>query len=392
MRWDWLTAELQRLDQSQLRRGRHVTRSLSDGWCERDGVRLRDFASNDYLNLAGHESLREAAETAVREGGVGARASALISGRSPWHEHLEQRLAEFERQPAALLFPTGMAANIGTIAALVSPDDVVFCDRFNHASLVDGCRLSGSKLRVYRHDALDKLEHELAKASEAPRRWVVTDTVFSMDGDIAPLPALCDLAERYQAEMIVDEAHGTGVFGSTGRGVCEWLGVEDRVAVRIGTLSKAVGCLGGFVAGPQVLIDYLWNTARSQMFSTALPPAVCAAAVTALDLIDQHPEWMGELLSRATRFRQRLGELGITVPPSACGPIVPIVIGDAARTMTIARQLEARGFLVGAIRPPTVPQGTARLRVTMTLSQKDEAIDDLIAALIETTGSCQYGI
>ncbi len=383
-RWDWLTAALQRLDESQLRRKQHASRPLPNGGCERDGRRLRDFANNDYLNLAGDERLRAAAESALKDNGVGARASALICGRTPWHECLEQRLAAFERQPAALLFPTGMAANVGTIAALVRAEDVVFCDRFNHASLVDGCRLSGARLRVYRHDALDKLEQELTKASDAPRRWIVTDSVFSMDGDLAPLPVLCDLAERYRAELIVDEAHGTGVFGPTGRGVCEMMHVEDRVAVRIGTLSKALGCLGGFVTGPQVLIDYLWNTARTQMFSTALPPAICAAAVAAIEIIDQQPQLMAELQSRVASFHEQLATHHLAVPTSARGPIVPILIGDAARTMNIAARLEERGFLVGAIRPPTVPQGTARLRVTITLAHDDDAINELAAALAET--------
>lgn len=383
MPWDWLAAELQLLDGAQLRRQRRVCRPLPGGWCERDGHRLRDFASNDYLNLATDDRLRVAAEAALKEYGVGARASALICGRTEWHERLEQRLAVFERQPATLVFPTGMAANVGTIAALVRPDDVVFCERFNHASLVDGCRLSGAKLRVFRHDVLDKLESELIKASAAPRRWIVTDSVFSMDGDIAPLRELCDLAERHHAEIILDEAHGTGVFGPTGRGVAELMHVEDRIAVRIGTLSKALGCLGGFVTGPQVLIDYLWNTARTQMFSTALPAAICAAAIEAIDIVDQTPQMMSDLLARAASFREKLAAYEIFVPHGVCGPILPIIVGEAARTMHIAAELEHRGFLVGAIRPPTVPQGTARLRITVTLAHDDAALSALTAALAE---------
>lgn len=384
--WDWLEAALQRLDESQLRRRQHVCRPLPNGWCECDGHRLRDFASNDYLNLATNDRLRQAANSATEEYGVGARASVLICGRTPWHARLEQRIAAFEREPAAIVFPTGMAANVGTIAALVSPEDVVFCDRFNHASLVDGCRLSGAKLRVYRHDALEKLASELDKASGAPSRWIVTDSVFSMDGDVAPLPELCDLAERYGAELIVDEAHGTGVFGPTGRGVCELMHMEDRVAVRIGTLSKALGCLGGFVTGPQVLIDYLWNTARTQMFSTALPAAVCAAAVAAIDIVDEQPQRVTELQSRSDRFRQLLAANNITVATSVCGPIIPIIIGDATRTMAIAEHLEERGFLVGAIRPPTVPQGTARLRVTITLAHDDTSLTELATTLAQAIG------
>lgn len=379
-RWDWLAAKLEHLGANQLRRQRRCYIPLAGGWCERDGRRLRDFASNDYLNLAADERVRAAAASALEQG-VGSRASALICGRTPWHEQLEHRLARFEHQPAAILFPTGMAANMGTIAAIVSPDDVVYCDRFNHASLVDGCRLSGAKLRVYRHDDLGHLEKDLSKSAAASRRWIVTDTVFSMDGDIAPLPELCDLAERYQAELIVDEAHGTGVFGPTGRGVCEAQGVEDRVAVRIGTLSKALGGLGGFVTGPQELIDYLWNTARTQIFSTALPGSLCAAATAAIDLVEQHPEMIARLRTLAAGFRRDLSARGITVSERVCGPIVPILIGDAARTMKIAAELDHRGFLVGAIRPPTVPNGTARLRITVTLAHDETALTELADAV-----------
>ncbi len=382
-RWDWLTTELQRLDEGQLRRHRHSVRVLPNGWCERDGRRLRDFASNDYLNLAGDERLRSAAEAVLSDHGVGARASALICGRSPWHERLEQQLAVFEHQPAALLFPTGMAANVGTIATLVKSDDVLFCDRFNHASLVDGCRLSGAQLRIYRHDDLDKLARELAKSQNMRRRWIVTDSVFSMEGDLAPLPELCDLAEQYGAELIVDEAHGTGVFGASGRGVAERQGVEDRIAVRIGTLSKALGCLGGFVTGPEALIDYLWNTARTQMFSTALPPGICAAASAAVEIITHHPELMADLQARAAMLRGMLVKRGVPVSDRVCGPIVPINIGIAMRTMQIAAKLEQRGFLVGAIRPPTVPHGTARLRITVTLAHDEPALIDLANAVQE---------
>lgn len=365
-----------------LSRRRQAIRPLPDGWCERDGRRLLDFASNDYLNLAGDPRLKKAAEAALQDT-VGARASALISGRTPWHEQLEQRLAAFEQQPAAILFPTGMAANMGTIAALVRPEDVVYCDRLNHASLVDGCRLSGAKLRVYRHDNLATLERELAKPLSSGRRWIVTDAVFSMDGDVAPLRELCTLARQHEAELIVDEAHGSGVFGSHGRGVGEWLGVEDQIAVRIGTLSKAFGCLGGFVTGPVELIDLLWNTARTQMFSTALPPCVCAAAAAAVEIVAQHPEMVTQLQTRAATFHQRLRDRGIPLSDRVCGPIVPVLLGDAGRLMQISAELDRRGFLIGAIRPPTVPYGTARLRITVTLAHDNAALEELADALAD---------
>lgn len=379
----WFAAELQALSDAGLLRRRRELRVLPDGWCEIDGQRVRNFAGNDYLGLANDPRVVAAAEAALREYGVGARGSALVCGRTEWHARLERTLAEFEGQPAAMLFPTGMAANIGTVAALAGQQDVVFCDRFNHASLVDGCRLSGAKLRVYRHDDLDGLQRHLAQAAGYRRRFLVTDSVFSMDGDLAPLPDLCDLAERYGADLIVDEAHATGVFGEHGRGVCELLGVEHRVAVRIGTLSKALGTLGGFVAGSEELIAYLWNTARTQMFSTALPPAICAAAAAAVDILKKEPERLATLRQRAERFRTRLSDRGRPPLVGSVGPIVPLVVGDPCETVQLAERLEQRGYLIGAIRPPTVPQGTSRLRITVTLSFDDAAYEELAAAVAD---------
>ncbi len=303
-------------------------------------------------------------------------------GRS-WHERLEQAIADFEQTEAAVLFPTGFAANLGTIAALVRTDDTVFCDRLNHASLVDGCRLSGAKLRVYRHDRLDVLERELSKTDSGARRWIVTDSVFSMDGDLAPLADLCDLAERYGAELIVDEAHATGVFGDNGRGVCELSGTESRVAVRIGTLSKAVGCLGGFVACSEQLRVWLWNSARTQMFSTALPPSVCAAAMASLQIIRDEPQRRQRLRSLSRQLAEPLRESGLNVPKGVAGPIVPVLLGDAQPAVDAAGRLFDAGFLVGAIRPPTVPQQTSRLRVCMSTAFEEADIDELAAAVAD---------
>lgn len=313
----WMSAELDSLATVGLRRRQRVVRPLPGGACEIDGRRMWNFASNDYLGLAGDSRVIAAAHAALSESGVGSRASALVTGRTEWHARLEETLARFEGQEAAILFPTGYAANVGTIAALVEDDDVVFCDRLNHASLIDGCRLSGAKLRVFRHSELDTLERELSKSADFRRRLIVTDAVFSMDGDVAPLRKLCDLAERFDAEVLVDEAHGTGVFGKYGRGVCEELEVENRVAVRVGTLSKAVGTLGGFVAGPQTLIDWLWNKARPQVFSTALPPAVCAAATAAIEIIQAEPERRAKLW-RNCEFVRR--ELDAVPRPLGSGP------------------------------------------------------------------------
>lgn len=379
----WIADELAQREASGLRRGRRCVTPLPGGRCRLEGRTLIKFSTNDYLDLAGDERLVTAATQAMRECGSGARASALVSGRTDWHERLEQRLAEFEGEETAILFPSGYAANVGTLTAVIQPADVVFCNRFNHASLVDGCRLSGAKLRVYRHDQFDKLERELVKATESHRRWIVTDGIFSMDGDVAPLPELCDLAERFDAAVIVDEAHGTGVFGESGRGVCEHLGVEDRIAVRIGTLSKAVGCLGGFVAGSQELVDWLWNTARPQIFSTALPPGVCAAAAAALEIITTEPQRRTRLRELADRLRSQLRESGCDIPAGCIAPIIPVIIGDPERTVTMSARLQECGFLVPAIRPPTVPNGTSRLRISLSCAHSDDDVDRLAAAINE---------
>ncbi len=355
--FSWLAAELEELQAAGLLRQRRRVVSLPDGWCEIDSRRLRNFASNDYLNLAHDARLVEAARTAMTETGIGATASALVTGRTLYHEQLEQKLAAFEQQESAVLFPTGYAANVGTIAALADEGDVIFCDRLNHASLIDGCRLSGAKFLVYRHQQLDKLNAALKRTKGYRHRWIITDSLFSMDGDAAPLEELAGIAEKHDAKLIVDEAHATGLFGERGRGIAEWQGVEDRVAVRVGTLSKALGTMGGFVAGPKVLTDWLWNKARPQMFSTALPPAVCAAASQAVELIASEPWRRQHVLALAQWLRDELARLGLNTPPGGVGPIVPVILGDANETLRVAQEVEAAGFLVAAIRPPTVPPG-----------------------------------
>jgi 7-keto-8-aminopelargonate synthetase-like enzyme len=397
----WVADELSRLEADGLLRRRRCVVPLPGGRCEVDGRPLLNFASNDYLDLAGDPRVVEAARAALAAG-AGARASALVCGRGNWHVRLEERLAAFEGTEAALLFPTGYAANVGTIGALVGPGDIAFCDRLNHASLVDGCKLSGAKLRVYPHRDLARLEDALKKAAvsdatrsetgqprishpssliRAPRRLIVTDSVFSMDGDLAPLRELCDLADRYDAMLLVDEAHATGVFGERGRGVAELERVEHRGLVRVGTLSKALGTQGGFVSGERRTIEWLWNRARTQTFSTALAPAMCAAACAALDVIDQEPERRHTLLARSARFRARLVERGIATLADGAGPIVPVLTGDPRRTLSVARRLEEGGVLVAAIRPPTVPRDTSRLRISLTYAHDDEALEGLAVAL-----------
>ena len=380
--FQWLSDELQQLSQEGLLRSRREIAPHTPGRLLVDGVEAWDFASNDYLCLANDSRVVAAAQNAIVSHGVGAKASPLVSGRTDLHARLEQRLARFEGTPAAILFPTGMAANLGPVVALAGPEDVVYCDRWNHASLVDGCRLSGAKFRVYRHDDLAGLKRSLQQET-ARRKFLVTDSLFSMDGDVAPLPELCELADHFGAAIILDEAHGTGVFGQRGRGVAELLGVEERIPVRIGTLSKSIGALGGFVVGSQVLIDFLWNKARTQIYSTALPPALCAAAIAALEILQAEPQRRERLQARADSFRKALIDHGVTPLAGSIGPIVPLVLNEPRIAVQVAEQLLQRGFLVGAIRPPTVPRGTSRLRVTLHSETPDEVVTNLAKTLGE---------
>lgn len=373
----WIESELERLRDLGLRRERRVITPLAGGRCAIAGRELLNFAGNDYLGLATDQRVTESAKRALCNPVLGAGASALVCGRTQWHAELERTLARFECQPAAILFPTGFAANVGTIGALAGEGDTVYCDRLNHASLVDGCRLSSARIRIYRHDRLERLQKELAEKSGGSRRLIVTDGVFSMDGDLAPLPELCHLAERFGAMLLVDEAHGTGVFGESGRGTCEHFGVEDRVAVRVGTLSKAIGALGGFVAGPERLIDWLWNRARTQIYSTALPPAICAGATRAVELISEEPARRDRLREHSALLRRQLAAVGVEVSPGVFGPIVPIVLNSPEAALAAASRLESVGILVGAIRPPTVPRGTSRLRVTLSAAHSPEDVESL---------------
>ncbi len=384
MSLEWIADAVSSLKQDSLLRARRTTQLLPDGRCRVDGRTLMNFAGNDYLNLSGDPRLIEAARAALADG-AGARASALVCGRGPWHERLEHKLAQFEGAEAAILFPTGYAANQGTVTALVGPGDLVIGDRLNHASLVDGCRLSGAVFRVYSHADAESLDRELRKRSDARRKLIVTDSVFSMDGDFAPLPELHEIAQRHGAMLVTDEAHATGVWGTDGRGVAELQGMHDRNIVRVGTLSKAVGAQGGFVVGSQMLIDWLWNRGRTQMFSTALSPAACAAAQAAIEIIEQEPERRRQLLRRCEAFRSMLQDRGLQAAPQSRGPIVPIVLGDEATVMRTARELESRGFLVGAIRPPTVPRGTARLRISINAAHDESILTALANAISEIT-------
>jgi len=381
----WLHDAVADLDRHSLRRTLTQRRGpqRSDA-IEIDGQSLVNFGSNDYLGLASDANVLAAACSAIKETGWGAGASPLVSGRGEPHAELERKLADFEGTEAALVFPTGYAANTGTIAALVGKGDVIFSDALNHASIIDGCRLSGAQVWVYRHRDIDQLRNLLSHFGNCRRRLIVTDTVFSMTGDLAPLPALADLASEHRAMLMADEAHATGVFGASGRGVCEHFGIEKDVDVRVGTLSKALGGVGGFVAGSQRLIDWLSNRARSYVFSTASPVAMAAAGLAALDIVRREPERREKLLALAAETRRRLDAAGLTSTASQ-SQIIPVVLGDPARALAASAKLRERGFFVPAIRPPSVPDGQSLLRVSLTALHTETQIEALVAALVEVT-------
>lgn len=379
----WLADALVQLDQQGLRR--QLRRRDSAQWGDAillNGQKLLNFGSNDYLGLAAelHPSAAIPAHS-----GWGAGASPLVTGRSQAHAALEQALAEFEGTEAALLFPTGYAANVGAVTALAGPGDAIFSDARNHASLIDGCRLSGAQIQIYRHCDLDHLA-ELLGTTPARRKLIVTDSLFSMDGDLAPLAEIAELAESHGAMLLVDEAHATGVLGAHGRGGAEFLGAEHGVQVRVGTLSKALGSLGGFVAGSRLLCDWLANRARTYIFSTACPDPLATAGIQALRCVREEPQRRTELLEGASLMQALLAERGCQIG-NAKHQIVPVIVGDPQRAVDCSAALQNRGFLVPAIRPPSVPPGQSLLRISLTWRHTPEMIAALAAAIAEIHSS-----
>jgi 8-amino-7-oxononanoate synthase len=341
-----------------------------------------DFASNDYLGLAADARLAHTAASALTPGALGAGGARLISGNHPFHEALERDLARFQRADAALLFGSGYLANVGTIPALVGKDDVIYADALNHPSLIDACRLSRAVVRVIPHRDVETLAETLtADRHRFRRRLIVVDGVFSMDGALAPLDRLVALARGHEAWTYVDDAHGTGVLGANGHGSAEHWGVEGEVEVVMGTLGKALGVSGAFVAGSRTLIEFLLNCARGFVFTTGTPPALAAAAGAALHIVRSEPERRARLRTVARRLREGLAYLGYEVPGEPDGHIIPIMLGDADLTIRIAAALRERGLLVGSVRPPTVPRGTSRLRIAASAAHTDSEVDRLLDAL-----------
>jgi len=342
-----------------------------------------DFASNDYLGLAGDARIASAAADALLTHGTGAAASRSISGNHALHEQLEARLASFKGTEAALLFTSGYAANLGAIPALVGKGDVIYADKLNHASLIDGCRLSRADVRVFPHRDIAALREMLAADAGVNRKMIVVDSVFSMDADLFPLDELADVAEESGAWTYVDDAHATGVLGANGTGSVERFGVEGRIDIVMGTLGKALGTTGAFIAGSKTLVQFLLNRARSFVFTTASPPAIAAGTIEAIRIVQDEPWRREKLRANAERLRSALTDL---VPEScfernSSPHILPVVVGSSARVMQVGAELQSRGFIVGAVRPPTVPPGTSRLRIASSAAHTEEQVDALAGHL-----------
>jgi len=377
-----LRTDLARLKSKQLYRSPEIFSSKKPP--KRLG-RFVDFSSNDYLGLSQHPRVMAAARRALSEWGTGSAASRLLSGNLNIHSRLEQALARFKRQKTATVFSSGYLANLGAIQTLVNEKDVVVLDRLCHASLIDGARLSGAKLWVYRHRDASQLSEALVKARSFRRRLVVTDAYFSMDGDVAPLPELVRVCRDHQAMLMIDEAHSTGVYGRTGRGLLEHFGVTQGVDVVMGTLSKALGSVGGFVSGSSALKGTLVNHCRAYIYTTAPSPAASASALESLTLLEQTPEPLEKLWHNVRLLRRGLDLLELDTLGSE-GPIVPIRSGSSAQTLRIKESLKARGFFVSAIRPPSVRPGTARIRLSISADHSEEQISGLLAALKTSRG------
>ena len=376
----YISDELSKIKESGLYRELKVVENAQDTRIDIEGKTYLSFCSNNYLGLANHPSVVNAVKKAVDEYGWGACASRLVSGNMTLHEALEKEISRFKRKDAAIVFPTGYMANLGVISSLVSGGDLVISDKLNHASIIDGCRLSGADFRVYAHCNMEKLETILKKTSKYNRKLIVTDSVFSMDGDLAPLPDIVRIAKKYNAMVMVDEAHGTGVFGENGRGVVEYFNLDNEVDVVMGTLSKAIGSLGGYVCGDDDLISYLRNKARPFMYTTALPPAVCAASIASINLIQEDPSLREVLWNNVCCIKERLGLLGIDMISSQ-SQIIPLLIGDTQKAVDISKLLYERGVLIPAIRPPTVPANSSRLRMTVMSSHTQDDLESLFKVL-----------
>ena len=354
--------------------------------CTFDSKKVINLASNNYLGLTTHPKLREAALEATRKYGVGSGAVRTIAGTMKIHMELEEKIARFKNVEACVVFQSGFAANAGTVSAILGKDDFIISDQLNHASIIDGARLSRAKILVFEHKNIADAEAKLASVKDQPgRKLLISDGVFSMDGDIGPLPALCDLAEKYGAIMMVDDAHASGVLGRNGRGTIDHFKVHGRVDVQVGTLSKAIGALGGYVCGSRDLIDFLYHRARPFLFSTSHPPSVAATCIAAFDVLEEEPERIEKLWENTRFWKKELALLGFDIggktTPASETPITPIIIGDSKLTMDFSRELFKEGVLGTGITYPTVPEGRARVRTIMTATHTKEELQQALETL-----------
>jgi glycine C-acetyltransferase len=354
--------------------------------CTFDGKKVINLASNNYLGLTTHPKLREAALVATKKYGVGSGAVRTIAGTMKIHMELEEKIARFKNVEACVVFQSGFAANAGTVSAVLGKGDFIISDQLNHASIIDGARLSRANIKVFRHKDMAEAEELLKEVEGEPgRKLLITDGVFSMDGDVGPLPALCDLAERYGAIMMVDDAHASGVLGKNGRGTIDHFKVHGRVDIQVGTLSKAIGALGGYVCGTRDLIDFLYHRARPFLFSTSHPPSVAATCIAAFDVLEQEPERIERLWENTRYWKKELGGLGFDIggktTPASETPITPIIIGDGKLTMDFSRELYKEGVFGTGITYPTVPEGKARIRTIMTATHTRNELDRALEVL-----------
>jgi 8-amino-7-oxononanoate synthase len=384
---DFLNQEIKSLKKAGLYRQLKRIDKINGPRVTIDGSEYLLFCSNNYLGLANHPKIIQKTIEIIKEFGFGSGASRLISGNTVIHEELERRIAQFKERESAIVFPTGYMANVGTITSLVDENDTVIIDRLNHASIIDACRLSKAKIQVYPHKDMPALEKILIKSDKYKKRLIITDSVFSMDGDLAPLPQIVELAKKYNAMTMIDEAHATGCIGKQGRGVEKFyksLGMQDEVDIVMGTLSKALGSLGGYIAGSQKLIDYLKNKARSFIYTTALPASACAASIAALDILESNQSPLPNLWLNTEYLKAKLIKLGLNTMESKT-QIIPILIGDAQKAMEISQELFKMGIFISGIRPPTVPKGQSRLRITVSASHTKEDLECLVSSLQELT-------
>src|SRR5437016_2812125 len=354
--------------------------------CTFDGKKVINLAPNNYLGLTTHPKLREAALEATRKYGLGSGAVRTIAGTMKVHMELEEKIARFKNVEACVVFQSGFAANAGTVSSVMGKEDFIISDQLNHASIIDGARLSRAKILVFNHKDIAHAEEQLASVKDQPgRKLLISDGVFSMDGDIGPLPQLCDLAERYGAIMMVDDAHASGVLGRNGRGTIDHFNVHGRVDIQVGTLSKAVGALGGYVCGSRDLIDFLYHRARPFLFSTSHPPSVAATCIAAFDVLENEPERIEKLWENTRFWKKELGLLGFDIggkaTPASETPITPIIIGDGKLTMEFSRELVKEGVLGTGITFPTVPEGKARIRTIMTATHTQEELQQALGIL-----------